>query len=74
MAENTNVSKFANIRRNFARFFKEIRTELKKVIWPTREQLFNNTITVLLTCLIVGLIIWIADFGLTKLVDWALAR
>lgn len=74
MAENTNVSKVANARKNFVKFFKEIRTELKKVIWPTREQLTNNTITVLLACLVIGAIIWIVDFGLTKVVEWTLAR
>jgi preprotein translocase subunit SecE len=74
MAENTKVSRFANFRKNFVRFFKEIRTELKKVIWPTREQLVNNTITVLITCLVIGAIIWIADFAFTQLLEWTLVR
>lgn len=47
-----------------ARFFREIRMELKKVIWPTREQLVNNTLIVFAACLLIGAIIWIADAGL----------
>lgn len=74
MAENAGTSKFAKARKNFVRFFRDIRTELKKVIWPTREQLTNNTITVLLTCLVVGAIIWIADEALNYLVKWTLAK
>lgn len=74
MAENANGSKFTAARKNFVKFFKEIRNELKKVIWPTREQLTNNTITVLLATLVVGVIIWVVDFGLTKLVEVTLAR
>lgn len=46
------------------RFFKEIRMEMKKVIWPSRQQLINNTLVVLSACLIVGVVIWIADAGL----------
>ncbi len=74
MAENAGTSKMAKARKNLVRFFKDIRTELKKVIWPTREQLTNNTITVLLTCLVVGAVIWIADGVLTKIVEWTLAK
>lgn len=67
MVENVRVSKFVAARKNIARFFKEIRLELKKVIWPSWEQLKSSTVTVLFACLIIGLIIWIADLGLTKL-------
>lgn len=69
MAEDVKVSKFAATRKNFVRFFKDIRSELKKVIWPNKTQLINNTVTVLTCCLIVGLMIWIVDAGLTKAVD-----
>lgn len=43
------------------KFIKEIRSELKKVIWPTRKQLVNYTISVLLISLMMGAVIWIAD-------------
>jgi preprotein translocase subunit SecE len=49
------------------RFFKEIRMEMKKVIWPSRKQLINNTLMVFAACLMVGVVVWIADFGLGKL-------
>lgn len=74
MAENAGTSKLAKARKNLVRFFKDIRTELKKVIWPSRKQLINNTVTVLLTCLAVGIVIWIADEALTYLVKWTLAK
>lgn len=48
-------------KRDFMKFFREIKGELKKVIWPDRKQLFNNTITVLATCIFVGAIIWVVD-------------
>ncbi len=64
MADEAKVSKFGNARKNVTRFFREIKSELKKVIWPNREQLVNNTITVLAACLVMGVIIWVADFVL----------
>lgn len=64
MAEEVKVSKWRNTQKGISKFFKEIKSELKRVIWPTREQLLNNTVTVLLACLVVGVIIWVADFVL----------
>lgn len=46
------------------RFFKEIRLEMKKVIWPTKQQLINNTLIVFAACFFIGAAIWIADAGL----------
>lgn len=74
MAENVKVSKFAKARKKTIRFFKDIRSELKKVIWPTKEQMVNNTLTVLFACLVIGVVIWVVDFGLTKLVELALLK
>jgi len=53
-----------NIFQKLARFVKDIRSELKKVLWPSRKQVFNNTLIVLITCLILGGVIWILDFAL----------
>lgn len=74
MADSGKNRKVLNARKKFIRFFKDIRAELKKVIWPNKEQLTKNTITVLFACLIVGLIIWIADFVLAKLLELTLMR
>ena len=74
MAEDVKVSKVGNARKGITRFIKEIRSELKKVIWPSRQQLINNTVTVLLACLIIGVIIWAFDFTLSYLVDTFLTR
>ncbi|HPJ22615.1 MAG TPA: preprotein translocase subunit SecE [Clostridia bacterium] len=59
----------ATKRSRFIGFFKDIFQELKKVTWPTREQLIKNTVTVLTVCAIIGLIIWMFDWGLSALVN-----
>jgi preprotein translocase subunit SecE len=65
--ETKKVSRFKRTGQGLVKLYKEVRAELKKVIWPNRTQLINNTATVLIFCLIVGAIIWIADLGFTQL-------
>ena len=50
-------------------FFRGIMTELKKVTWPTRRQVLVNTLSVLAFCLVVGLIIFLCDSGMTYLMS-----
>lgn len=50
-------------------FFKEVRDELRKVVWPTREEVIRLTGVVLLVSLIVGIYLGGADLILTKLVE-----
>ena len=47
--------------RGLARWFRELRSELKKVSWPSRKQLINNTWVVLVMTFAVGAMIWIFD-------------
>ena len=43
------------------RWFREMRSELKKVVWPTWEKVTKNTGTVILCSAIIGACIWILD-------------
>lgn len=43
-------------------FFKSFKAELKKVVWPTPKQLFNNTVAVLTIVLITTAIVFVLDF------------
>jgi len=74
MADVAKVSKLKNAGKNLSRFVKEVRNELKKVIWPNWEQLTNNTSTVLLSCLVIGIVIWIFDFIFLKLSEIVFIR
>jgi preprotein translocase subunit SecE len=44
-------------------YFKGVRLETKKVVWPTRQELISYTIVVLFTCAFFGLMIWGVDSG-----------
>ena len=55
-------------------FLKEVRDELKKVVWPTRDEIIRLTGVVILISLIVGLFLGGTDFILTKLVGILITR
>ena len=74
MAEEAKVSKLEKAGRSSGKLFREIRSELKKVIWPTREQLVNYTFTVLAACLAIGVIIWVADFLFGRAYQFVLGK
>jgi len=46
-----------------ARWLKELRAELKKVMWPTHKQTINNTAIVIACCAVVGAFIWVFDLA-----------
>jgi preprotein translocase subunit SecE len=49
-------------------FLREVRTELKKVTWPSRKDTFAGTMVVLVTIFIVAFFLGIIDSGLSYLV------
>ena len=44
------------------KWLKEMKSELKKVQWPTRKQTVNNTLIVIACVIVVGVFIWVFDF------------
>ena len=51
------------------RFFSESYAELKKVVWPSRDEVANSTKVVLISTLIFALILGIVDFLLLAGID-----
>lgn len=62
MAEAKKQNWFKRTWGAIARFFRELRSELKKVVWPTPKQVLKNTLIVLACVLVVGAFIWIFDY------------
>jgi preprotein translocase subunit SecE len=46
------------------RFIQAARVELRRVVWPTREETIQTTIAVLVFALIMGVFFWLLDLGL----------
>jgi preprotein translocase subunit SecE len=49
-------------------YMKDVRSELTKVSWPTREELRDSTVVVIVTVLLVAAFIGIVDQGLNRVV------
>ncbi len=60
MSTKTNTKKDSSIKR-LGKFLKAVRSELKKVIWPSRSELVNNTIIVIVSVALVIFGLWILD-------------
>lgn len=50
-------------------WLREMKSELKKVQWPTKKQTINNTWIVIVCIVIVGAFIWTFDFLATNLIQ-----
>ncbi len=56
--------------KKLTQFFKEVRTELKRVNWPTRKQVINSTGVVLITVMMVATFLYMVDFILMKAISY----
>ena len=50
------------------RFFREYKSEIRKITWPTLRAVLKNTAIVLIVCLVFGAGIWLLDLGLGYLI------
>ena len=44
-----------------AKYFKDLKSEFKKVVWPTKKQVVNNTLVVIVFVLIIGVLVGAFD-------------
>lgn len=54
--------KKVNFFKRIARFFKDVRSEWKKIVWPSKKQVLNNTLVVVVVMAVVAVVVWLLDF------------
>jgi preprotein translocase subunit SecE len=52
------------------KFLKEVKAELAKVSWSTRQELTSSTIVVIVTTTLLGIFIGVIDIMLSKILSW----
>ncbi len=52
-----------------SRYFREVRTELRKVVWPDRRQTVIYTGVVLISVVLVAMLIWVVDALLSQILS-----
>jgi preprotein translocase subunit SecE len=55
-------------------FLREVKTELKKVTWPSRKDTLSGTAVVLVAVFIIALFLGIVDSGLSNIIKELLKR
>lgn len=68
MATKDSVKK-AEEKKGLAKYFRGVRSEFKKVVWPTKKQILNYTLIVIVACILFALLLALFD----KLVIFALS-
>ena len=72
MAEETKAKKPGSLR-VIGKWFRELKSECRKIVWPTRQQTVNNTLVVIACVVVIGIFIWIIDavfgFGVQALLS-----
>ncbi|MEI8143171.1 MAG: preprotein translocase subunit SecE [Candidatus Berkelbacteria bacterium] len=59
------------MKNNFlARYFSGVWNELKKVSWPTRQEVLNHTVIVVISATIAVAVTGLVDLGLSKLIQY----
>ena len=62
MAEVKQENWFKRTWNKTCKYFRELRSELKKVVWSTPQQVLKNALVVAGCVLVVGIFIWLFDF------------
>lgn len=54
--------------KRFWKFFKDSKNEMRRVVWPTRQQTFHQTWMVIGIVIVFSMVMW----GLDSIIQWAL--
>ena len=55
-------------------FGRESRTEVRKVVWPTRQETVQTTMMVIVAVIILGILLWLIDMVLVNAVQYLTGR
>ena len=54
---------------SISNYFREVIAELRKAVWPTKEETRRLTVMVIIISVVVGALLAVFDFGFTELVE-----
>lgn len=86
MAENEKVEQAAKAKKDkksekkpgffakIGKWFRDMKSELKKVQWPTRKQTINNTLIVIASVIVIGICIALFDLVAQQAISLLLGR
>ena len=69
MAEVKKQNWFKRTWGKICKYFRELKSELKKVVWSTPKQVLKNALVVVGCVLVVGVFIWLFDAAASFLIN-----
>lgn len=63
------MGKLGRMIAGFRAFLEEVRLELSKCTWPTRPELMESTVVVVISCVILAAYVGVSDFLLMNLLS-----
>ncbi len=66
MAEELSIQKNPLVR--LREYYSDVRVEMRRVTWPSKQEIYGTTVMVILTTFLFGLYFWICDQSFSRLV------
>lgn len=66
-AKNRNPFKWV---KQLIQFFKDARLEMRKVVWPTRQETLQATLMVLVAVVVMAILLWLIDMALFRIINF----
>ena len=63
------ISATTNLGQNLIGFGREARMEVRKVVWPTRQETLQTTFMVIVAVIIIGIFLWLVDMLLAEAIQ-----
>jgi preprotein translocase subunit SecE len=63
------ISSTTNLGQNLIGFGREARMEVRKVVWPTRQETVQTTFMVIVAVIIIGIFLWLIDMLLAEAIQ-----
>jgi preprotein translocase subunit SecE len=63
------ISSTTNLGQNLIGFAREARMEVRKVVWPTRQETVQTTFMVIVAVIIIGIFLWLIDMLLAEAIQ-----
>ena len=71
---STGLQQLKNQPARLAEFLKDVRSEMRKVVWPTRPEVQSTTVVVLVTVFIFAAYFWLVDTIIGRAIEALLHR
>jgi preprotein translocase subunit SecE len=63
------ISSTTNMGQGLIRFGRDARMEVRKVVWPTRQETVQTTLMVIVAVIIIGIFLWLVDMVLAQAIQ-----